>query len=103
MPRLKKSCRRPWQPEHKPHAGRVHANTEFYQSTAWRKVRAVKLSQDPLCEECARQGMAVPAQMVDHIRPINEGGAALDMKNLQSLCHTCHNRKSGQEKHRRKP
>ena len=43
---------------------------------------------------------ATPAQMVDHVRPINEGGAALDLENLQSLCHACHNRKSGRERHR---
>lgn len=103
MPTLKKTCRRPWLPEHKPHEGRFHANTEFYRSTAWRKLRATKLQRQPLCEACAAKGSTTPAQMVDHIRPINEGGAALDLKNLQSLCHACHNRKSGQERHRRKP
>lgn len=100
MPTLKKTCRRPWQPEHKPQAGRIHANTEFYQSTAWRKLRAEKLRRQPLCEKCEQQGKATPAQMVDHVRPINEGGAALDLENLQSLCHACHNRKSGRERHR---
>ncbi len=103
MPMLKKNCRRPWLPEHKPHEGRIHTNTEFYQSTAWRKLRSVKLQQQPLCEECLQQGATTPAQMVDHIRPINKGGAALDLKNLQSLCHACHNRKSGRERHPRKP
>lgn len=103
MPTLKKTCRRPWQPEHTPQSGRHHANTEFYQSTAWRKLRAVKLQQQPLCEECLKSGRPTPAQMVDHIRPINKGGASLDLANLQSLCNSCHNRKSGQERHRRRP
>ena len=103
MPTLKKTCRRPWLPKQNLQSGRQHSNTEFYQSSAWRKLRAVKLHQQPLCEECLRRGIMTPAQMVDHIRPINKGGAALDQKNLQSLCHACHNRKSGQERHRRKP
>lgn len=102
MPTLKETCRRPWMPGHKPHTGRGHANTEFYQSTAWRKLRVEKLRRQPLCEECEQQGKTTPAQMVDHIRPINEGGAALDLQNLQSLCHTCHNRKSGHERHRKR-
>ena len=37
--------------------------------------------------------------MVDHIVPINKGGAKLDIGNLQSLCNLCHNRKSGREAH----
>lgn len=28
---------------------------------------------------------------VHHIRPISDGGAALDLDNLQTLCHACHN------------
>nr|DAO74578.1 MAG TPA: HNH endonuclease [Caudoviricetes sp.] len=103
MPTLKKTCRRPWQPKHDLQSGRRHSNTEFYRSTAWRKLRAVKLEQQPLCEECLKHGRHTPAQIVDHIVPINEGGASLDLVNLQSLCHACHNRKSGRERHRRKP
>lgn len=55
----------------------------------------------PLCEECQRRGITTLAQVVDHIVPINRGGAKLDMANLQSLCHPCHNRKSGIESHTR--
>lgn len=43
MPHLKRTVRRPWLPEHKPQSGRRHANTEFYRSAAWRKLRLVKL------------------------------------------------------------
>ena len=98
MPTIKRICRRPWQPKHDPQAGRRHANTEFYQSTAWRKLRAIKLHWQPLCEECLEHDWHTPAQMVDHIVPINRGGAALDLQNLQSLCNSCHNRKSARER-----
>ena len=81
--------------------GRRHANTEFYRSTAWRKLRAEQLRRQPLCECCLAQGRHTPARVVDHIRPVNLGGAPLDLENLQSLCAVCHNRKSGTERHQR--
>lgn len=98
MPIFPKSVRRPWQPERKPQQGRRQANTVFYQSAAWRRLRAVKIEQQPLCEECLRNGVMTPAQVVDHIVPINKGGSELDLCNLQSLCHACHNRKSAKDK-----
>ena len=36
--------------------------------------------------------------MVDHIVPINKGGAPLDMDNLQSLCSHCHAAKTARDK-----
>lgn len=69
----------------------------FYSSTPWRKLRQAKLWQQPLCEECQRNGRITPATMVDHITPIKQGGAALCMANLQSLCWSCHSRKSIEE------
>ena len=98
MPKLKRTTPRPWLPKRKPFEGYRHHNTEFYQSTAWRKLRAIKLSEEPMCEECARAGRLTPAQMVDHIVPINKGGDALDKNNLQSLCNACHARKSAKDK-----
>ncbi len=80
MPHLKRTVRRPWLPEHKPQSGRRHVNTEFYRSAAWRKLRLVKLDQQPLCEECLKHDRHTPAQMVDHIVPINRGGAPLDFR-----------------------
>lgn len=101
MPNIKRSCHRPWMAERKPQEGRKHSNTKFYQSTAWRKLRKVKLEQDPLCEECLKKGIHTPAKVADHIVSINQGGASLDIANLQSLCNTCHNKKSAKESHAR--
>lgn len=99
MPTIKKTEKRPWMPERGVQEGRLHPNNKFYHSKAWRDLRALKIEQSPLCEECQRKGITTLAQVVDHIKPINEGGAKLDMANLQSLCNPCHNRKSGQEAH----
>ena len=98
MPVIKKTRRRPWIPERKPFERYRHHNTQFYQSSPWRKLRKMKLDQDPMCEICQQQGKLTPAQMVDHIVPINKGGAPLDLDNLQSLCNACHAIKSAKDK-----
>ena len=98
MPVLKKSQKRPWIPERKPFGGRAVDNTKFYQSAAWRKLRAKVLMERPLCEECLKKGLVVPAQVVDHIVPIVKGGEPLNESNLQPLCHRCHNAKSANDK-----
>jgi 5-methylcytosine-specific restriction protein A len=35
-----------------------------------------------------------PAIVVDHVVPLKMGGERFDWANLQSLCASCHNRKS---------
>lgn len=79
----------------------MHANSEFYQSQRWRRVRLQFLQQHPLCAECEGRGIVTPATVVDHIKPINEGGDRFNFDNLQGLCAKCHNKKSGREAHRR--
>ncbi|HPF54679.1 MAG TPA: HNH endonuclease [Clostridia bacterium] len=73
---------------------RDKAASSFYASARWRSLRKQKLALNPMCEECARQNRLTPATMVDHIIPIKQGGQALDMENLQSLCWSCHSAKS---------
>lgn len=69
----------------------------FYISTAWRKLRELKLKQSPVCEECYRRGCISKAIIADHIQPAREyPSKRLDIDNLQSLCRACHNRKHGQ-------
>ena len=61
---------------------------------AWRKLRAVVLSEQPLCEYCAKQGYTVPATDVDHMDndPSNN-----ERSNLSSLCHLHHSLKTATE------
>ena len=70
----------------------------FYTSSRWKRLRAWKLSRDPICEICQE----VPATVVDHIIPIKQGGHETDIDNLQSLCVKCHAVKSGKERRRLK-
>ena len=48
---------------------------------------------DPLCAHCLAKGHTMPATLVDHIVPLPEG-PRLDMDNLQSLCRSCHAKKT---------
>lgn len=74
----------------------------FYWSPAWRKVRRLKLKQDPLCEDCKKQGRITPARLVDHIHEIKDGGARLDLKNMRSQCYKCHAIKTAEAKRQRR-
>ena len=66
---------------------------QIYNTSEWRKLREYKRRLNPLCEECLRHGVITPAELVDHIIPIEEGGAMFELGNLQSLCSRCHNEK----------
>ena len=39
-------------------------------------------------------------QVIDHILSIKDGGDPLEWDNLQTMCHRCHNVKSGKESKR---
>jgi 5-methylcytosine-specific restriction protein A len=63
---------------------------------AWQRLRAWKLREEPLCRHCRKRGRITPATQVDHILPLRRGGTN-DTSNLQSLCHSCHSRKTAAE------
>jgi len=101
MPNIpKKQKQRPWITERKPFEGMDHSNQKFYNSARWKKMRQWKLSKYPLCELCKQKGKITSATMVDHIKPINQGGKALCESNLMSLCKYCHAKKSGKDSHK---
>ncbi len=102
-------CRRPgcgnltrdgWCPAHKPktppRTPEAAAWRKWYSLPAWTNdLRPSQLLREPLCRECARRGLRTYATDVDHIRS-HKGDWALftDRGNLQSLCHSCHSRKT---------
>lgn len=66
-----------------------------YSTARWQRLRRLKLSSSPICEDCERIGIVVPAQAVDHRTPISAGGEAFpDLDALASLCHSCHSAKT---------
>jgi len=65
---------------------------------SWHKIRTLYLQANPLCALCEKRGRLTPATCVDHIIP-HRGDDALmwDEENFQSLCQSCHSRKTAKE------
>lgn len=70
----------------------------FYDLGRWRRTSRRKLTRDPLCEACLADGIETLATEVDHVRPVEAGGAPFDPANLRSLCGSCHAVKTARER-----
>lgn len=103
---MKRACLEPRCPEPATYRGRcaghsrrrerqTHRNKAIYNSRRWKYLRRRRLFLDPLCS-CGEI-----ATDVDHIVPIDDGGAPYELENTQSLCATCHGRKTRREQHAR--
>lgn len=90
------TIQRPWVKKRKDsHASRSH--DPFYQTKEWKAIRKQQLAAEPLCAHCANERRATLANTVDHITPREQGGSDQPW-NLQSLCSSCHNKKSAKER-----
>ena len=71
----------------------------FYSSARWQKVRNIYIRNNPLCESCRKQERITAATLVDHIIPVQaDYSQRLAMDNLQSLCRSCHAKKTNRDK-----
>lgn len=69
----------------------------LYNSARWRKIRARQMRREPWCAECLKRGVFTPSTDVDHITP-HRGDIVLFFRGpLQSLCHSCHAKKTAME------
>ena len=58
---------------------------------AWKNLSVRYREEHPLCEQCAKSGIATPADEVHHIVPITEAPwLRLEWNNLMALCVPCH-------------
>lgn len=97
----------PYIPEKQPHRAyitkkkrRTTESDGFLQSTQWRKIRKLYRSEFPFCQACEYHNRMSEGRMeVDHIVPREQGGHPTDPRNLNTLCRSDHNRKSGKESH----
>ncbi|WP_035288020.1 HNH endonuclease signature motif containing protein [Clostridium sp. KNHs214] len=73
---------------------RPNATRRGYDSR-WRTARNRFLKDNALCVKCKEQGKLIKATVVDHIKP-HRGDKVLfwDESNWQSLCKSCHDRKT---------
>ena len=66
-----------------------------YDTKHWQKLRQVQLSKEPLCSCCKSRNIVTPAHHVDHVFPWSKVGKQAFFINLfQSLCNSCHSRKT---------
>lgn len=73
-----------------------HPDAAFLRTRDWRdRLRPAQLHREPYCRECKKHGRTVLATDVDHI-VVPNGDVSLqrDPENYQSLCATCHGRKT---------
>tara|TARA_R100000656_G_scaffold32743_1_gene28292 strand:+ start:4057 stop:4392 length:336 start_codon:yes stop_codon:yes gene_type:complete len=106
MPTFPKKKIRPWIPVRKKGSREsiikstdIQNNFQsFYNSKRWRSLRNYYLSMNPLCKTCEEAGYCEPGTDIDHVIPLRLGGTN-NLDNLQTLCRSCHARKSGAEAH----
>ena len=97
-----------WCPRHKPKHQRrdSEAYHGWYLLPIWTKhLRPEQLAREPFCRECARKyppgdpRHRTRATVVDHIRPFRgDWMLFVDPRNHQSLCKSCHDRKTAAER-----
>lgn len=70
----------------------------LYKSARWQAMRDAQLRKDPLCCKCRKQNRLTPADTADHIKP-HHGNPDLfyNADNMQSMCASCHSRKTASE------
>lgn len=65
----------------------------FYKSRGWQRLRRLAFERDKgLCQRCLKQEILKRADVVHHIVEVKEDwNKRLELSNLESLCHRCHN------------
>jgi 5-methylcytosine-specific restriction protein A len=66
---------------------------KVYNTPRWKRLRAEKVANNPVCELCAAKGITRVVEEVHHLVPFeidNDLSLAYDYDNLISLCVECH-------------
>lgn len=72
---------------------------KLYATTAWQKIRAWQLAQQPLCEECLSIGVVTPATDVHHVEAHKGDLEKFWNGPFRSDCASCHSRWGQKEDH----
>jgi len=66
-----------------------------YSTQRWKRLRLAHLAIEPECRGCKAMGRLTPANTVDHVRAISDGGPAFPGHDgLASYCPACHSAKT---------
>ena len=75
----------------------VSDRRRIYNSERWRRLRAIKFADQPLCEMCQAKGIIRVAEDIHHIKSFMTAETKQEMyklayeyDNLMSLCKQCH-------------
>lgn len=87
---------------HKPQKASRSAEAQswrwMYQTDTWKQLRAHQLLREPFCRECAKHRRRTKATDADHVFDHKGDWSRFsDPENLESLCHSCHSRKTARE------
>ena len=70
---------------------------KVYQNSRWKRLRAAKFANNPLCEDCLLKGIIKQTEEIHHIIPFDVEdniekleSLAYNYDNLISLCIECH-------------
>lgn len=69
----------------------------LYNTSRWRKLRQAQLIVQPFCEECLRANVYMEATEADHVERHLGDPRKFYGGRLQSLCASCHSRKTASE------
>ena len=73
-------------------------SADEYHTWRWTKASRAYRAAHPLCAECLKRGLYVPAEVVDHIVPVALCTDFWDETNWQSLCQRCNIDKGNRDK-----
>lgn len=80
-------------------SGKNKSGDPFYSGKRWRRLRAAKLQNEPLCAKCFKQGKVTAANEVHHVKPrLQHPELSYEWGNLECLCKSCHSRETGKER-----
>lgn len=96
-PEKKNRAYKPMRVEVAPMGNRPRSRDEYH-TWRWTKLSRAFREAHPLCEECRRRGVITPAEVVDHIVPVEVCADFWDQSNWQSLCQKCNNEKGNRDK-----
>lgn len=104
MPTAPKQFRMQPKPKESQWDSHSKENRSLYNDPRWRGttktigLRKLRLREDPLCVRCKDEGRITVATHVDHIVPhLSDPEKFFNFDNTQSLCESCHNRKTAKE------
>ena len=92
IPSGERFCERHAELKEKAYDKRRGSSTSRGYDGAWKKLRNLKRSISPLCEECLKVNRVTPLSVIHHIKSIEDfPEGRLDINNLKSLCQPHHN------------